>query len=393
MDNQPLEELPEQGQDSQPKTSLFRRMLNGLARLGLGETALRFGTNFLSILVIVGVVWLMQFLYRGTIQAGTSNLPADTGTTSPSDTSPLLPEPISAPLEGIARQAKLNTIIPSRPRIDVTTYTVQIGDSLFTIAEKFNLDPRTILWGNYDTLKDQPNLIQPEQVLVILPVDGTYYQWQGSESLTSIAKYFSVEVEAILDSPANHLDPDTIDDLEHPNIPAGTWLVVPGGVRQFTSWSAPAALVLADPSVGVWGPGLCTGITYVQVGYGTFIYPTVEHWLSGTPYLPELGHYAVDFAGAEGNAVYAVDAGTVVYSGWNTWGYGNLVIIDHGNGWESRYAHLSQINVGCGQSVGQGDMVGLVGMTGGTSTGPHLHFELVNATYGRVNPLNFLPAP
>ena len=70
-----------------------------------------------------------------------------------------------------------------------------------------------------------------------------------------------------------------------------------------------------------------------------------------------------------------------------------LVIIDHGNGWQSLYAHLSQINVSCGQNVGQGDMIGLVGMTGGTSTGPHLHFELMNATLGYVNPLDYLPAP
>ncbi len=76
-----------------------------------------------------------------------------------------------------------------------------------------------------------------------------------------------------------------------------------------------------------------------------------------------------------------------------TWGYGNLIIIDHGNGWQSLYAHLSQINVCCGQNVGQGDLIGLVGMTGGTSTGPHLHFELMNTMLGYVNPLDYLPAP
>jgi murein DD-endopeptidase MepM/ murein hydrolase activator NlpD len=151
--------------------------------------------------------------------------------------------------------------------------------------------------------------------------------------------------------------------------------------------------VRSDPSTRVWGPGVCSGISYVQVGYGSFVYPTTEHWLSGTPYTPSIGHYGVDFAGAEGNGVFATDAGTVVYSGWNDWGYGWLVILDHGNGWQSLYAHLSQINVGCGQNVGQGDLVGLVGMTGGTSTGPHLHFELMNSVFGRVNPLDYLPSP
>jgi hypothetical protein len=394
MNNHPLEENPENEQESLQKTGFLHRMMTDPARLGLGEIALRFGTNFLSILVIIGVVWLMQYLYRSTVRAGTSSLPADTETASPSDAALLLPEPISAPLEGIARQAKLNTNIPSRPRIDVITYTVQAGDSIFGIAEKFGLKPTTILFGNYDILGDQPNLLKPEQVLNILPVDGTYYQWTGggAETLTGIAAYFGVEPEVIVEFPGNHLDPDTIGDYENPNIPDGTWLVIPGGTRAFSSWTAPAQLVRDNPSVRVWGEGVCSGISYVQVGYGTFVFPTVEHWLSGTDYRPDVKHYAVDFAGGEGNAVYAVDAGTVVYSGWNTWGYGNLVIIDHGNGWQSLYAHLSQINVGCAQNVGQGDLIGLVGMTGGTSTGPHLHFE-ISYNGAKVNPHSIYDIP
>jgi murein DD-endopeptidase MepM/ murein hydrolase activator NlpD len=128
------------------------------------------------------------------------------------------------------------------------------------------------------------------------------------------------------------------------------------------------------------------------VGFGTFIYPTVEHWLSGTSFHPELGHPAVDFAGSLGNAIYATDAGVVVYAGWNDYGYGNLIILDHGNSWQSLYGHLSQVNVSCGQSVGQGDVIGLMGSTG-NSTGPHLHFELMNTNLGKVNPLDYLPAP
>jgi murein DD-endopeptidase MepM/ murein hydrolase activator NlpD len=129
------------------------------------------------------------------------------------------------------------------------------------------------------------------------------------------------------------------------------------------------------------------------VGYGTFIFPTVEHWLSGTDYRPDIGHYGVDFAGSQGNAIYATDAGVVVYSGWNTWGYGNMVVIDHGNGWQSLYAHMvTPPPVSCGQSVGQGDVIGYVGMTGGTSTGPHLHFEL-SYKGSPVNPHTVLNIP
>ncbi len=128
------------------------------------------------------------------------------------------------------------------------------------------------------------------------------------------------------------------------------------------------------------------------MGYGTFIWPAPKHWLSGTPYLPEIKHHAIDIAAQLGDAAFAADAGTAVYAGWNTWGYGNMIVLDHGNGWQSLYAHLDQVNVNCGQSVGQGEIIGLLGSTG-NSTGPHLHFELMHTTYGKVNPLNFLPAP
>jgi murein DD-endopeptidase MepM/ murein hydrolase activator NlpD len=385
MDNKPLEEFPEPGQESQPKPSLFRRISDGLARLGLGETALRFGTNFLSILIIFGVVWLMQFLYRGTVLAQASDLPEVAETSSPAENVLLLPEAVLNSPEGISRQTVMHTTIPSRPRMDVIKYTVQLGDTIFGVADKFNLKPTTILFAN-SFLADNPNLLSPGQELNILPVDGTYHNWLGSgaETLTGIAAYFGVDPEVIVNFPGNHLDPDTIGDYENPNIPAGTWLIIPGGTRPFTSWTAPAQLVISDPSVRVWGVGVCTGISIVQVGYGTFVFPTTEHWLSGTDYRPDVNHYAVDFAGSLGNAIYAVDAGTVVYAGWNDWGYGNMIMIDHGNGWQTLYAHLSQVNVSCGQNVGQGDVIGLMGSTG-NSTGPHLHFE-ISYYGGKVNP-------
>lgn len=395
MDNKPLQEFPQQNEEKQGETSeqrpsLVTRWMERLAHLGLGEVTLRIGTNVLAVLLVVTVVWLLQRANLG----GTSSLPAASNLT-PLPTLPVsqLPVEIAFVLDGIPRQAELHTTIPSRPRMDVVKYTVQQGDSIFVIADKYGLKPTTILFGNYETLKDSPDYLKLGQELNILPVDGTYYEWQGVENLTKVAERFGVDAESIINFPGNHLDPDAIGDLSHPNIVAGAWLIVPGGWREFTSWTAPAQLVRADPSVRVWGAGVCSGISYVQLGYGTFIYPTTEHWLSGTPYRPDIRHFAVDFAGAQGNGVFAADAGTVVYSGWINGGYGNLVIIDHGNGWQSLYAHLSAINVSCAQNVGQGDLIGLIGMTGGTSTGPHLHFELFNTTLGKVNPLDYLPAP
>ena len=90
--------------------------------------------------------------------------------------------------------------------------------------------------------------------------------------------------------------------------------------------------------------------------------------------------------------IYAADNGVIVYAGWNDWGYGNVVVIDHDGGWQTLYAHMSVLNVGCGQSVYQGDVIGYFGSTG-NSSGPHLHFEMLNESYGKVNPWNFLPSP
>ena len=387
MDNKPLQEFPQSKEDEQPGP--ISKWMERLAHLGLGELTIRIGTNLLAVLVVVSVVWLLQQAKLGRA----SDLPVPT-LSGPQPTLPvsLIPVEFAYALDGIPRQAELHTTIPSRPRLDVIEYTVETGDSIFIIADKFGLKPTTILFGNYETLKDSPDLLKVGQKLKILPVDGTYYEWQGTENFVKVAEVFGVDPETIINYPGNHLDPDAIGDLNNPNIPAFTWLIVPGGRREFTSWTAPAQLVLSNPSVHVWGQGVCSGISYVQVGYGTFVYPTIEHWLSGTPFLPEIKHFAVDFAGSLGNAIYATDAGTVVYAGWNDYGYGNLIILDHGNGWESRYAHLSQVNVSCGQNVGQGDVIGLMGSTG-NSSGPHLHFELMNSTLGKVNPLDFLPAP
>jgi len=395
MKNKPLQEFPQhfeerQGETSEQRPGLVTRGMERLTHLGLGEATLRIGTNFLAVVLVVIVVWLLQWGNLG----GNSNLPTASNLT-PAPIMPIsqLPVEIGFNLNGIPRQAELHTTIPNRPRMDVITYTVQAGDSIFVIADNFGLKPTTILFGNWGILHDYPNYLKPGQNLNILPVDGTYYDWQGTESLTKVAEVFGVDTESIINFPGNHLDPDTIGDLSNPKIAAGSWLIVPGGKREFTSWSAPAQLVQSNPSTHVWGPGVCSGISFVQVGYGSFVYPTSEHWLSGTPFRPDIRHFAVDFAGGQGDGVFATDAGTVVYAGWNDWGYGYLIIIDHGNGWQSLYAHLSAINVSCGQNVGQNDLIGLIGMTGGTSTGPHLHFELMNTTFGYVNPLDYLPAP
>lgn len=98
-------------------------------------------------------------------------------------------------------------------------------------------------------------------------------------------------------------------------------------------------------------------------------------------------HEGIDISGASGTPIAAAAGGTVIVAGWNG-GYGNLVVIDHGGGLSTAYAHLSSIAVGVGQSVGQGTVVGGMGTTG-NSTGVHLHFE-VRVNGAAVNPIGYL---
>ena len=293
---------------------------------------------------------------------------------------------------GIPRLAQIHTNLPTRPRDAVEKYTVQVGDTIYGIAEKFGLKPETILWGNYYTLLDNPSFLQPDEILNILPVDGVYHKWSAGEGLNGVAGYYDVKPEDIVNYLPNHLNPETIGDFANPNIAPDTWLIIPGGVREFVTWSAPR-ITRDDPSVAkVLGSGVCGAIDGGPIGVGFFIWPTNNHFLSGFDYSPATNHYGIDLDGETGDPVYAVDNGVVVYSGWNEYGYGNEVVIDHGNGWQSLYAHLNQIGVECGAYVYQGSVIGLVGSTG-KSTGSHLHFELMSDEHGKVNPYSFLPAP
>jgi LysM repeat protein len=370
----------------------FSRIFNTLIGIGLGESMLRTGTTLLSVVLLGVVIWLLRIFYAQASEAGKTANALQTGPTVPVARIEEVLSQTEISFGGIPRLAQVHTTIPSRPREDVIKYTVVEGDTVFGIAEKFGLKPETILWGNYYVLLDDPHALQPGQELNILPVDGTYHEWQPGEGLNGIATYYGVKPEDIINYPANNLDPSAIGDFANPNIAPGTWLVIPGGHREFISWSAPLGVTRENPaSARVLGPGACDPISGGAVGYGAFIWPANKHYLSGFDYTPSANHWGIDIAGNEGEAVYATDAGVVVYAGWNNYGYGNMIMVDHGNNFQSLYGHLSAINVGCGQSVGQGDVIGAIGTTG-HSSGPHLHFE-IRAISSFVNPWDVLPPP
>ena len=288
---------------------------------------------------------------------------------------------------GIARKAQLHSIIPPRPNVEVITYTVQSGDSIFSIADAFKIRPETVLWGNHETLVDNPHFISTGIDLHILPVDGTYYLWNEGDNIGAVAGFFGVEVKDIVEYPGNRFDLTEVES-GNLNIEPGTWLIIPGGQREIVDWGPPAITRDNPASASFYGPGHCGAIYSGAVGTGTFIWPTTDRFISGYGYNPPL-HPAIDIGGAEGNPIYAVDSGVVVYAGWSNFGYGYLIVVDHGTGWQSAYAHLSGVGVICGQSVFQGATIGALGTTG-KSSGPHLHFELMYFG-GKVNALGVIP--
>jgi len=376
--------------DEKGSPGIFRQLLNNLVQIGLGESLLRAGTAALSIVLLGGVIWLLQLFYAQSAETGAEVSALVTVPTVDAAGFENVSQQSVDAFGGVPRLAQGHTTIPSRPRQEIVKYKVLDGDSVFGIAEKFGLKPQTVLWGNYYTLLDNPHGLKPGQELNILPIDGTYHEWQQGEGLNGVASYYGVTPEDIINYPANDLDPTTIGDLANPNIKPGTWLIVPNGKREFVSWSAPLGVTRENPaSARVLGAGACDPVSGGAVGFGTFIWPANQHILSGFDFSPSTNHWGIDIAGNEGEGVYATDAGVVVYAGWNNYGYGNMVMIDHGNNFQSLYAHLSAFNVGCGQSVGQGDGIGAIGNTG-RSSGSHLHFE-IRALSSFVNPWDVLP--
>jgi len=381
---------------SREEVNRFEQFLEQIAMAGLVEPALRAGSLVLSLVFVLVVAWVMRTFY---LQAALDNLTAESQsefsapllTATPDSRISGLPPMASSGesiMQGVIRKAGLYTTIPTRPRVNVISYIVEAGDSVFGIAETFGLKPETILWSNANTLQDNPHRLQPGQELDIMPIDGTYHKWSQGENFEKVAEYYGVDPMTIIEWPGNNFNIYEVQ-LDNLNIEPGTLLIIPGGQRELIDYGPPR-IPRDNPAVArTYGPGHCGTLTEGIVGDGLFIWPANEHWISGFEYNPGANHPAIDIAGDTGDPVYAVDDGVVVYSGWSYSGYGNLVVMDHGNGWQSLYAHLDSYYVECGLSVFQGATIGTVGNTG-NSAGDHLHFELMYIT-DKVNPLNFLP--
>jgi len=279
----------------------------------------------------------------------------------------------------IQRNLQLKTNIPERPRYKPLTYRVSRGDAMLSIAEKFKLKSETILYVN-NQLEDNPHNLKPGMELTIPPVDGLYYEWEDGDTFESVAVKFDTIPEEIMDFPGNNVD------LTDPKIEPGITVMIPGGSRDLRDWTQDLQTAGRGANTGTGGDNatnICGGGP-VASGFG---WPADAHSLSGNGYGP--GHLAIDITAPEGSSVYAAGAGvvTMAQGGWN-YGYGNVVQIDHGNGYVTVYAHLSVIYVGVCQSVGQGTVVGVSGNTG-NSFGAHLHFE-VRVGGSNINPYDIV---
>ncbi len=259
----------------------------------------------------------------------------------------------------------LHTTVSERERMAFITYTVQANDNIWAIAQGFGLKAETVLWAN-PKVENAPDLLSVGQVLVIPPLDGIYYTVAQGDTVEKLAKTYKTTVEAIVGFEGN--------ELENPYmLTPGQKIMLPGGEKPVVpSNYYPMTRVGRAPQ-------------NAPTGSGRFAWPTQgiltqRYWS---------GHLGIDIANRRGTPIRATDAGYVVMAGRDTWGYGNQVLIDHGNGYMSRYAHLDHIQVKAGDIVERNQQIGTMGNTG-RSTGPHLHFEIVYSQVRR-NPLGFLP--
>ncbi len=371
----------------------FSRAVQRMLQLGLGEFLLKAATNLFSLIGIAVVIWLAQSYFRRAESPASPAPEVPAIDTAPGNVAPASAGSSALLASGILREANLHTSMPERARQDITTYTVQPGDTVSGIAERFGLESKTVFAANYDTLQDDPHMLRPDQSLRILPIDGVYWEWLGGIPFSQWAAYFEVKPEDILTYPGNKLDPAAVADVSNPNIKVGTFLIIPGGTYQYhTPGQVPLGITRSNPaSAQVGGAGSCAPVSGGAVGYGTFVYPTSRHQLSGFDYSVKSNHLGIDLSAELGDPIYAADGGVVVYAGANSYGYGNMIMIDHGTGFQTLYAHLSAIFTGCGLNVTQGETIGSAGSTG-RSTGAHLHFE-VRTLSSVINPWDVLPAP
>ena len=279
----------------------------------------------------------------------------------------------------------------------VTEYTVREGDSLGAIAVRYGVSSSTIQRVN----NLSSTMIKPGQILKILPVDGTLFTVSAPTSIEDIAKKYAVDPVVIAEQ--NGLDLAAA-------LTTGMQIVVPGvtGVKVIADSTLSPAVT--TPSISK--PQSTTEAKVTQSKKTTVKATTKKtppatsetkqgkslRWPTASPVITQkyhAGHAAIDICYTKGDhttAIVAAAGGKVIKAqgGYNG-GYGNMIIIDHGNGLRTLYAHMRELYVTPGQEVTAGQTIGWMGNTGRSygRTGLHLHFEVIQGK-AKLNPLSFL---
>lgn len=265
---------------------------------------------------------------------------------------------VVAPLSPLAAEPatdQQSTSLAKKSRI----YTIADGDTLSTIAAQFDVSVNTVLWAN--GLTDR-NTLKPGNHLVIPPTTGVLHAVRSGDTLLAIAQKYDVKSADILDY--NNLQANG-------TLRIGQQIMVPDGALpeqrspQIVSRNTRIADIEADGSEPTPAPQPKSSGTFFQMPVVGYISQRFGH-----------GHTGIDIARTDRGTipnVFAAGDGKVEYAGW-LGGYGNLIVINHGNGWLTYYGHLSKFYVHQGGKINQGDAIGKEGETGHAS-GYHVHLE------------------
>ena len=344
--------------------------------------------SHLALLTVAAVAVLAGVLGVGIGSSGSSDLAYLTPPDPGSDASLRL-----RAVEAIAadRAPTASPVADDAP-VAYRTHKVVLGESLFLIAEQYGVDLQYILWNNPE-LTTNPDMLWVDATVLVPGVNGIVYDVRLGDTIIAIAATYDIDPEEVV-----RFAPNDLSSAD--SIIEGMVLVLPGGVppppppppppepvTDPADGSAPQPLDL--PAQGPLPASIGGAIGPASVASIGYVWPVSGNLWGG--FGPRWGsfHKGIDIGAGAGTAVAAAGSGQVILSTYSNNGYGSYIIVRHGDGSQTLYAHLSERYVALGQYVGQGEVIGTVGCSGWCS-GNHLHFEIIIGG-GVVNPLSYLP--